>query len=325
MSKPTKRLGRGLNSLVSDLRNPAAVKEPPTAAGLHVAAPPAPASGGQPAGTQTGTPLEVPLSEIKPNPYQPRLKKSDESIQELADSIRENGILQPIVLRAIPEGGYHIIAGERRFLAAKTIALGTVPAILKEASDQQMLELALVENIQREDLNAIDRAKAYRRYCDEFSLKPEAVAKKLGENRTTVVNYLRLLELEDEIQDLVIEGSISMGHARSLLSLSNRDARLDLAQRIVEEGLSVRALEALVRSGKTGPDSGSPSVGSASGKANAKTSAHIKDIEKRMEQAVKTKVHIREGGKKGRGRITIEYYSFDDFDRICELLGVELE
>ncbi len=185
-----------------------------------------------------------------------------------------------------------------------------------------MLELALIENLQREDLNAIDRAKAYRRFCTRFNLKPEDLAERLGEDRTTVVNYMRLLELGESVQQLVASDKLGMGHARCLLGLSNGAQRERLAATAAEHEWSVRALEEIVRREKTRSEESQPAEKSAEAR---QASPHLRDLQQRFERAVKTKVTIREGRRRGSGRIVIEYYSLDDFDRIAEMLGVEVE
>jgi ParB family chromosome partitioning protein len=185
-----------------------------------------------------------------------------------------------------------------------------------------MMEWALIENLQREDLNPIDRASAYRQFCDRFSQAPEQVAARLGEDRTTVVNYLRLLELPESVRGWVAEGRLSMGHARSLVGVANDDRRSLLAKAVIQEGLSVRALEDLIRRERAA----SPKEKASSREKNERfTSAHIRDLERRFEEALKTKVMIVEGKRKGSGRIMIEYFSLTDFDRIAEALGVREE
>jgi ParB family chromosome partitioning protein len=308
MSKPVRRLGRGLDSLVSDLRGEAM-------------APPAPAAVPTTSDNQRhqAAPQTLPIRNIQPNPFQPRQDVTSADIVTLADSIREHGILQPITVRP-HGGGYQIIAGERRWQAAQAAGLAEVPVVVRDATDQQMIEWALIENIQREDLNAIDRALAYRRYCDEFHLKADQVAERLGEDRTTVVNYLRLLDLPGELRQAVADESLSMGHARCLLGVADPDRQAKLADSAIAHGLSVRALEELVRREKT-----RKADETARGDVVVKASPHVRDMERRFEQAVKTKVSIRESRRRGRGRIVIDYYSFDDFDRIAGQLGVELE
>lgn len=315
MSKPSRRLGRGLDSLVSDLR-PAGIDQgdDPLASSLS----------DRPDKTkQTSSFLKSPTLEtdsLVPNPFQPRSIIHDDTLISLAASIKKSGLLQPIAVRRV-SGRYEIIAGERRWRAARSIGLKRVPVILREANDEQMLELALIENLQREDLNAIDRAKAYRRFCDRFQLKPEDVAGRLGEDRTTVVNYLRLLELPASIQDRVEAGELSMGHARCLLGITDDAHRDALARSATENDLSVRALEEIVRREKTRADSPALSIV----ERVRPEAAHIRDLQRRYEDALKTKVVIQQGKRKGSGRIIIEYYSLDDFDRISAVLGVPPE
>lgn len=315
MSKPTKRLGRGLSALVTDLRPEVTT--------------PAPAVLQEPAGTGDVPPAKdapqaevrlLPTESLHPNPFQPRSNVLRENVDSLAASIRENGLLQPITVR-LENGQYQIISGERRWWAVKSLDMPNIPAIVRPATDRQMLELALIENIQREDLNAIDRARAYRRYCAEFGLRPEEVATRLGEDRSTVVNYLRLLDLPQSIRAMVEVGTLSMGHARCLLGVADDERRHQLAEAIVANELSVRAVEEIVRRQRERRGDKTP-TDKTPGQAYL---AHVHDLEQRFEQAVKTKVTIKQGRRKGAGRIVIEYYSLDDFDRIASLLGVESE
>ena len=319
MAKQTRRLGRGLESLVTPMYS-----EGDSRMG-NVPTPQVEARAderSERSDSREGIEARmVPVGDILTNPYQPRRDPGGVGISSLAESIRRNGILQPITVRRAAGGGYEIVAGERRLIASKAIALSDVPVIVRKATDEQMLELALVENLQREDLNAIDRARAYRRYCTEFSLSPEAVAERIGEDRTTVVNYLRLLDLPDGIRSLVADRRISMGHARALLGVADSELQWRLAQDVQAQGLSVRALEALVRQGK---DRGNAAPASDGDPQHAQ-SPHIRDVERRFEEVLKTKVTIREGKRKGRGRIIIDYYSLDDFDRISSILGVPEE
>lgn len=315
MSKSTRRLGRGLESLVSNLAEPAGA----------LAATPSPDEVVEhqldmdPRG-QTTTATILPVDQLISNPFQPRSNADDENILSLAHSIQQSGMIQPIAVR--PAGDhYEIIAGERRWRAAKSLGMTQVPALVRQANDQQMLELALIENIHREDLNAIDRANAYRRFCSAFNLKSDEVAQRVGEDRSTVANYLRLLELQQEIQERVADGTLSMGHARCLLSVADGQRRTQLADSVAQNQLSVRALEEIVRREKARQTPGPPTVPPA----DRGRSAHVVDLQRRFEEAVKTKVSIHEGRKKGSGRITIEYYSLDEFERIAALLGVELE
>ncbi len=311
MSKKTaRRLGRGLDSLVSDLRAeiPPAPGEDGTPPAQALVAPP----GEQGYELSPGV---LSTSLLKPNPFQPRSNIAEGDVLSLAQSIKQNGMLQPIVVRK-REGQFEIIAGERRWRAAQSLGLKDVPVILREADDREMLELALIENIQREDLNPIDRARAYRSYITQFDLKAEQLAERLGEDRTTVVNYLRLLDLSSSVQELVAAQKLSMGHARCLLGISDEARRLSLAETVMGNALSVRALEEIVRREKGARDSQAKPVEPKS------RSAHIRDMERRFEEAVKTRVTIREGKRKGTGRIIIDYYSLDDFDHISSMLGL---
>ncbi len=315
MSKSARRLGRGLDSLVSNLRSESTSvladdleqvgeKERPR---LSVA------------GREVNAAM-LRVEDLNPNPFQPRDSADALDVTSLAHSIRQSGMLQPIAARH-RDGQYQIIAGERRWHAARSIGLTRVPVIIRDATDEQMLELALIENIQREDLNAIDRAKAYREFCSRFSLQPEEVANRLGEDRTTVVNYMRLLDLPVAIRKMVADRRLSMGHARCLLGIADDAHRLCLAESATHNELSVRALEEIVRREKTRQ---SPATPAESQGQNAR-SAHLRELQQRFEEALKTKVTIHEGKRKGAGRIVVEYYSLDDFDRIAAKLDVKLE
>jgi ParB family chromosome partitioning protein len=331
MSKIARRLGRGLDSLVSNLRSDADEPLP----GALVAERPAdaalPAKDVRDEAAAINAAM-VAVDALTPNPFQPRDLINDDNIVSIATSIRRHGLLQPISARVVA-GQYQIIAGERRWRAAKSIGMTHVPVIVRQAADQQMLELALIENLQREDLNAMDRGRAYRQFCTHFGLKPEEVADRLGEDRTTVVNYLRLLELAEPIRTMVAAGKLTMGHARCLLGVENETHRLRLAEAMVANELSVRAAEEIVRRGRA-LQAGATVMALAEGGALLQSSgtrrgrlrsAHLRDLEQRFERAVKTKVTIHEGRKRGSGRITIEYFSLDDFDRIAGMLGVEGE
>ncbi len=306
MSKPARRLGRGLESLVTDLRAEGTL----TVAPERQSTLPEHSGGGSP---------QAPLDSISPNPYQPRDSVDAGNLEALAESLRTTGMIQPISVRRIGRK-LEIIAGERRWRAARLAGMTSVPVVVHEADDRQMLEMALIENIHREDLNAIDRARAYRRYCDQFGLTTEGAAKRLGEDRTTVTNYLRLLDLPSDVLDLVTTGRLGMGHARCIVGVSHDDARRRLAQLAVSEDLSVRALEERVRREKAGT-----TPKEAPNTEQSAKSAHLRDIEERLGLAVGTKVVIQEGRAKGTGRLVIEYYSLDDFDRITAGLGLSAD
>ena len=316
MSKSARRLGRGLDSLVPHMRRSAGDPTADLASDK--------ALGMLESTADTGGPIQalmMPVDSLDPNPFQPRDNISSDTVLSLAASIRQSGMLQPIAVRIV-SGRHEIIAGERRWRAAKSIGMSEVPVIVHRATDEQMLELALIENIQREDLNAIERARAYLAFGSRFGRKPAEVAARLGEDRTTVVNYLRLLDLPDSVQALVANGKLSMGHARCLLGLSGEPDRLRLAESAVANQLSVRALEEIVRRKKTRGDGQEPSPAP---QPIDPRRAHLRDLQQRFEEAVKTKVTIHEGRRKGSGRIVIEYYSLEDFDRIASRLNVSLE
>lgn len=319
MSRPTRRLGRGLDSLVSDLS--AEGRTPQDTTAVEVPGPPSgPKRGGGDDGehTEQGAGM-LPVEALKSNPFQPRSNISDDNIISLARSIQQSGLIQPIAVRRIGHQ-YEIIAGERRWEAAKSLGIKEVPVMVRQATDEQVLELALVENIQRQDLNAIDRARAYQLFCDRFALRPEEVAVRLGEDRTTVVNYIRLLELPDDIRGMVGDDGLTMGHARCLLGVTDEVRRRQLAEAVIENHLSVRALEEIVRRKKTRQRE--PTVKEVPKEWG---SAHLEDVQQRFEEALKTKVVIHEGKRKGTGRIILEYYSLDDFDRIAGALGVKVD
>jgi len=308
MSKTTRRLGRGLDTLVGDLRTETLTKP---AAGAR--AEPAPKAERAPA----GQPMSVELDALAPNPFQPRGSMQEAPLRALAESLKTGGMIQPISARRVGDR-LEIIAGERRWRAARIAGLNRVPVIVAQADDRQMLEMALVENIHREDLNPIDRARAYRRYCDEFALSAEELATRVGDDRSTVSNYLRLLDLPDAVQDLVRAGRLSMGHARCIVGVPDNEQRLRLAKVVMAQDLSVRALEGIVQRERKGQRRAG-----ASGRPTADRTPHLRDLEERFSRATGTKVSIQEGRRKGSGRILIEYYSLDDFDRISGRLGLE--
>ena len=334
MSKTAKRLGRGLDSMVSNLRGlqePEILQSPPIREASVAREPAIPATEKhQPPAFHVeqisqqlspgGSLITLPIDLIQPNPYQPRTVMDDKALASLVASIKKSGILQPITVRK-RDGRHEIIAGERRLTAAKACGLTTIPVIIRDDDDEQMLELALIENIQREDLNAIDRAKAYKRFCTRFNLRAEELADRLGEDRSTVANYMRILELSQPVQELISQGRLGMGHGRCLLGIVNPRRRDELAIRCAESEWSVRSLEEVVRKEKEAPGVGivppKPVV--------AKASPHLRDLQQLFEQSMKTKVTIVEGRRKGSGRIVIEYYSLDDFDRIANALGVRTD
>lgn len=256
---------------------------------------------------------EIPLDKIKPNPYQPRTVWKEEELNDLAQSIRENGVIQPIILRKIGDA-YEIIAGERRYRASALAGRSTVPALVRSATDEEMLELALVENIHRANLNAIERAKAYQSFIKTFSLNQTEAAQKLGEDRSVVSNYLRLLDLPQDLQDMISSEQLSMGHARALLALPSDELRRKLANRAMAGRLSVREVERLVR--KYLEDKQDPQV------EKKQKESYIIDLENQLQAILGTKVNIEPKKKGHRGRIIIDYYSLDDFERLTERMGL---
>lgn len=252
---------------------------------------------------------ELPVSSIRPNPHQPRKHYDLESFQELIESIKQFGLVQPVVVR--PRGeAFELVAGERRWRAAREAGLATIPALIRNSTEAESLEMALVENLQRENLNAIEEAAAYRLLIDEFNISQAELAEKVGKNRVTVTNTLRLLQLPVEIQAEVVEGNISSGHARALLSLSGEDEQKRLAARIAKENLSVRQTESIVRL--------LVSARGAPRKATAQPK-ELKAVARKLSTALRTRVKIKM--KEERGRVLIEFESLEDLERIAGLIG----
>ena len=272
---------------------------------------------------------EVPVEQVAPNPFQPRRQFSDEQLQELAESIKVHGVLEPIVVRPVEGPGpvrYQLVVGERRWRAARLAGLATLPAVVRSVGDREMLQMALVENLQREDLNPLEEAEAYRRLMEEFGLSQEDVARAVGRSRPTVSNTLRLLELEPEIQELLRAGRLSAGHGKALLGLPRGRARVELARRAVEEALSVREIEQLVREMAEGTLPAQTASGGQGGVARKGLRREAPgggrrwaEVEAALERALGTRVVIREGRRKGR--IEIEFYGEEDLVRLVELLG----
>ncbi len=253
---------------------------------------------------------------IRPNPYQPRTVWDEGELEQLAESIKANGVIQPVIVRPVGEA-FELVAGERRVRAAEIAGLDTIPAIVRHATDEEMLELALVENIHRTDLNPIERARAYQRYVGEFSLTQSEAAQRLGEDRSVVANYLRLLDLPEEVRQMLGDGRLSMGHAKAILALPTDELRRKLANRAMAGRLSVREIERLVRKYTTGS---APAHG-----VGAQKAAHIADLENRLTSQLGTKVSIETRKNGRRGRIVIEFYSLDEFERIIDGLGLTCE
>jgi len=304
MSKK-KALGRGLSALLSDSS---------TDDRLEVDALP---HGGSVSGSHVSASgmTEIPLEEIEVNPFQPRSHFDQESLLELAESIHVHGIIQPITVRKLSQHQYQLISGERRFQASKLAELKTIPAYIRAANDQQMLEMALIENIQRENLNAIEIALSYQRLMSECSLKQEELGERVGKNRTTVTNYLRLLKLPPDIQIAVRDNQLSMGHARAIINVEKADQQLYIFKRTLAEDLSVRKVEDLVRSlameksaAKAGHDSASQPT----------ASKEIAQLQSKLSSHFGTRVVVKSDGKKGD--IRIPFLSVEDLNRILDIL-----
>lgn len=282
---PERRLGRGLDGLLRGLARQDAVAEPVVAVPV----------------------TSIPLGLLDPNPQQPRQVINQGELEHLKESIREHGVLQPILVR--PRGQrYQIVAGERRFRAAQAGGLAEIPAVVREVPDDRMLEVALIENLQREDLDPIEKARSFKAFLGSTRLTQEQASQRLGLDRSTIANMVRLLELPDPVQVLVRSGQVAMGHARALLALADPKRQLALAARVVREGLSVRQVEALAGPARPRRKAGKP----------AEKGAHVRDLEARLREALGTKVTVEEGSRPGTGRIVIEFFSHDDAERILE-------
>jgi ParB family transcriptional regulator, chromosome partitioning protein len=286
-------LGRGLSALIP-------TKE--TDQSVQVAA--LPKDGNVPASGESV--IQIAVNKIKTNKYQPRVEFNQDKLNELISSIKEKGVVQPVLVRK-NQDGYELIAGERRFRAVKSLGYPTIPAIVKNVADIDMLEISLIENIQREELNAVEEAYAFQKFISDFGFTQEKIAQVLGKDRSTIANTLRLLSLPPKIQEHISKGAISAGHAKALLSLPIESSQLRICDIIIEKGMSVRETENFI----------ARKVASKR-KAESRKDPQISDIENLIQHTLGTRVHIFHGKK--RGRIQIEYYSNEDFNRITELL-----
>jgi ParB family chromosome partitioning protein len=292
MDNPRKALGKGLGSLLPTRQQ-------------AVAAPPAPDSSAQ----------TVPIDSIDPNPLQPRRAFQPERLADLAQSIRSNGIIQPLVVRRVGDR-YQLVAGERRWRAAKLAELHQVPVVVRDIPDDRLLEITLIENIQREDLNPIETANAFSRLATEFSLNPEQIGLRTGKDRSTVINFLRLLQLSDDLQQLVAEKRLSAGHARCLLTLPTLALQREVAEKAVAQGWSVRQTERTTQ--KMTADRQPKHVD------EVQVDPNVKAAIQEMQRVLGTRVKIVEKPRKG-GRIEIEYYSQEDLDRIYDVIVGEIK
>jgi ParB family chromosome partitioning protein len=258
--------------------------------------------------------VHIYLSDLTPNPYQPRRDFNQEKLEELVNSVREHGILQPIVVRKRASGGFEIIAGERRFRAVQLIGNETIPALVRDITDQEAMEIALIENLQRDDLNPVEVAEAYKRFMDLFSLTQEQLADRVGQSRSHVANLLRLLSLPQEVLDDVSRGTISMGHARALIGLKDNNKFDQILTKIKEQGLSVRSVESIVQNEQN--------VSRETKKQNPNNLNHnpqIQNYENQMREHLGTLVKIKHHN--GKGKIEIEYYNDEDLSRILTMFS----
>lgn len=254
---------------------------------------------------------ELKITEIEPNKYQPRKEFDSEKLDGLAESIKEHGVIQPLIVVKNPAGLYTIVAGERRWRAAKAAGLKTVPVVIKEYTPEQIAQIALIENLQREDLNPIEEALGYQSLIDDYSMTQDNISKTIGKSRSAVANALRLLSLDDEIKKMLKTGEITSGHARAVLVLSDKEKRMKLAKRIIDEGLNVRQAENLAKYMQKTP---------ATKKAPSQNKIELEAFADKLSQGFGTKVKIVQGAKKGK--IEIEYYNNSDFDRIVKLFKI---
>ena len=287
-----KALGKGINALIPDFE-----------IGL-----PEPGVSDEQGTIQT---RELLIDEISPNRFQPRKYFDDDKLEELVTSISENGILQPVVVQK-SDTGYELVAGERRWRASKKAGLKKIPAMIREVSDTKALELAIIENIHRQDLNPIEEAEAYKRLAEDFSLTQEMIAEKVGKSRAAIANILRLLNLSRNIQENLISGKLSMGHARALLGLENNGQMHAMCQEILKQGLTVRQTESKVNRLKK------PEILKLASSMKKKN-IFIRDLEKELERKLGTKVEV--SPKKTGGKLVVSYYSDDDLERIQNLIG----
>ncbi|MBI3811273.1 MAG: ParB/RepB/Spo0J family partition protein [Nitrospirae bacterium] len=262
---------------------------------------------GSPHAPAPGRFLDVDVQKIIPNRYQPRKVFKEPELRELAASLKGNGVLQPVIVRRVEDGRFELIAGERRWRAAKLAGLDRIPAVLRDASDPEAVELALIENLQRENLNPIETAKAYRRLIEEFHVTQEDAAKRVGKERSSIANALRLLGLPPELQDAIASDQLSVGHAKVLLSLTGLQPQLRLARQIMRKGLSVRAAEAAVRR-----------LASLGQKVLPKAATPVVEAQERLMRYLGTRVRIT-ASKEG-GQITVRYHNSSDLDRLLELI-----
>ena len=290
MSKNKKGLGRGINALFADFTEEKEIDEKVE---------------------------ELQLSEIRPNPYQPRKTFDEENLHDLSESIKKNGVFQPIIVRKSSVMGFEIIAGERRFRASKLAGKDKIPAIIRPIDDEQMMEIAVLENLQREDLSPLEEAQAYGTLMDNLKITQSELSERLGKSRPYIANYLRLLDLPHEVKQMLQNGKLSMGQARTLLALKDKTKVVELAKQTVKENYTVRQLEQIVNemNGKK----------KAKKDKKKKLSPYLRQSQDRLQEKFGTKVAIKTNEKTGKGKIEINYLSNDDFNRILEVLNINID
>jgi ParB family chromosome partitioning protein len=284
--------------------------------GLDSLLPRVPAVASAPAAAEAdgGKPREIALGQIDRNPFQTRSQMNEEQLNELAASIAANGVVQPILVRPLPNGRFQLIAGERRWRASELAKKTTIPAILRQVSDEQAMEITIVENLQRADLNAMEQARAFERLSREFHMTQEQMAVRTGKDRATVANFLRLLKLPASVQARVESGELSFGHARALLALEHAEEMEKAAQRVVALALSVRGTESYVQ-GLIHPDR----AAKKEAKPEPPVDPNVRAVQERLQRALGLKVHIEDNN--GRGKVIIEYAQLEDFDLLLEQLA----
>jgi ParB family chromosome partitioning protein len=316
--KPKSRLGRGLSSLISISTPddpPAQLPAVPATDGSSaVADTPSDASDARQPGVRVA---EIPLAAIVANPHQPRRHFNEATLKELAASLKATGMIQPIIVRPAGADRYELIAGERRWRAARLAELETVPAILRDVDSATQAQMALIENIQREDLNPMDRALAYQALIKHLGLTQAELAGRLGEDRSTITHYLRLLEMPESVQQLIGDGRLSMAHAKILSGVTEPAEQQRLANLVVEQNLSVRNLERIVQEAAPAPEAPKPE--------RPAPSAHLQDLERSLAHQLSLRVQIRPSNRKGHGRLVLHYTSLDQFDELLSRMGVRVD
>ncbi len=310
-------LGKGLESLLSSPVPKATSTSGEAWAAPKTATPTGDSNRQDPTpGPPAGTPREIPIDQIDANPYQTRMHVDEEKLEELARSIVANGVVQPIIVRPLPNGRFQLIAGERRWRASQKAGKPTVPAILRQVSDEQAMEMTIVENLQRADLNPMEQARAYDRLSRDFHMTQEQVAQRTGKDRTTVANFLRLLRLPPEVQGKVESGDLTFGHARALLALDSPEAILKAMSKVMALTMSVRQTETYVQ-GLMDPEKKRLD---GEHKANMPPlDPNVREAQERLQRQLGLKVRIED--KRGRGRVVIEYAGLEDFDALLTALG----